>query len=323
MTTSTDPPPHTGITRQDVLSVLGALGAIITLAAAVMYYFGWRRSDAQAREMSIDVSLFGFSSQDYVLRSISSLYLPLLVIVGLGLAGVWFHLQLGRLLRSDRLDDAQTRSRLTSATRIAFLAGVTVAAACVVFSVLAGERWAPWPVRPAARVLTPREWVVPLGLVVSTLIAAYAAWVRGQLTGRRRDRSDAAWLSALPPALVASTVLLSGFWLLEEYAASVGRDYAFDIAAAVVCMPHAVVTSPTPLDIQAPNVNEAVVSAAGDPPRYRTTGLRLLARSGGKILLVHDGWTPETGTVIVLADSEELVWEFFRSAVYERYCTRL
>ena len=67
---------------------LGALGAILTLVTAVMFYFGWRRSDVQAREMSIDVSLFGFSSQDYVLRSISALYLPLLVIFGLGLAWV-------------------------------------------------------------------------------------------------------------------------------------------------------------------------------------------------------------------------------------------
>lgn len=55
-------------------------------------------------------------------------------------------------------------------------------------------------------------------------------------------------------------------------------------------------------------------SGAADSPdvRYRTTGLRLLARSGGNVLLVHDGWTPATGTVIVLPDSEELNWEFSR-----------
>jgi hypothetical protein len=46
--------------------------------------------------------------------------------------------------------------------------------------------------------------------------------------------------------------------------------------------------------------------------RYRTTGLRLLARSGGRMLLVHDGWNPRTGTVIVVPDSNELVWQFSR-----------
>ena len=77
---ASEPPKPSGLTRQDVFSVLGALGGILTLVTAVLFYFGWRRSDVQAVEMGVDVSLFGFSSQDYVLRSISSLYLPLLVL---------------------------------------------------------------------------------------------------------------------------------------------------------------------------------------------------------------------------------------------------
>ena len=46
--------------------------------------------------------------------------------------------------------------------------------------------------------------------------------------------------------------------------------------------------------------------------RYRTAGLRLLARSGGKVRLVHDGWHLRTGAVIALADSDDLAWEFSR-----------
>jgi hypothetical protein len=45
---------------------------------------------------------------------------------------------------------------------------------------------------------------------------------------------------------------------------------------------------------------------------YQPDGLRLLARSGGKVLLVHDGWNPATGTVIVLPESDDLRWEFSR-----------
>jgi hypothetical protein len=75
----------------------------------------------------------------------------------------------------------------------------------------------------------------------------------------------------------------------------------------------AVVVSPTPLGIDAPGVREDRLGAAGSPGvRYRTSGLRLLARSGGKVLLVHDGWSPQTGTVIVLPDSDDLSWEFSR-----------
>ena len=86
------PVPPRGLTRQDFFSALGALGAILTLVTAVLFYFGWRRSEAQSRVMGIDVSLFGFTSQDYVLRSITALYLPLLLLAGLGLALGWLWL---------------------------------------------------------------------------------------------------------------------------------------------------------------------------------------------------------------------------------------
>jgi hypothetical protein len=309
---TTEPEPSNGLTRQDVFSILGALGAIITLGAAVMFYFGWRRSDVQARAMSIDVSLFGFSSQDYVLRSISSLYVPLLTVLGLALLWVWCHLLLTRLLRSDWLDEGSHRATLANAAQVVLAAGAGLAATCVLFSALVGRESAPWPIDPMADVLARREWLVPLVLGVSTLLAAYAGWLRRQLLGRRGRRSTALWINVLPPALIAATAALAGFWLLEEYAASVGRDYAQDVAAGVGRLPHAVVTSTTPLGLRPPGVEEQRVTGADGTERYRTTGLRFLARSGGKVILLHDGWTPATGTVIVLADSDDLAWEFFR-----------
>jgi len=309
--TAESTPPPSGLTRQDVFNVLGALGAIITLVAAVMFYFGWRRSDAQARAMSIDESLFGFSSQDYVLRSISSLYAPLLVIFALGLLWVWGHVLLTRLLESEWLDQGSRRSTMATAVQVVFVTSVGIASACVIFTALVGRELAPWPIDPIARVLAPREWVVPLLLIVSTLLAAYASWLRRQLVGSDR-RASSLWIAVLPAALVVATVTLAGFWLLEEYATSVGKDLAEDMAAGVDRLPRAVVTSATPLGLEAPGVEEVIVSGNGDADRYRTTGMRLLARSGGKVLLVHDGWTPGSGTVIVLADTDDLAWEFSR-----------
>jgi hypothetical protein len=103
------------------------------------------------------------------------------------------------------------------------------------------------------------------------------------------------------------------FWMPEEYASAVGRGYALGLAANVDRLARTAVLSPTPLGINAPGVREQRLGAPGSPEvRYRTTGLRLLARSGGKVLLVHDGWSPRTGTVIVLSDSDELAWEFSR-----------
>lgn len=303
--------PPNRLTRQDIFAVLGALGAIITLVAAVMFYFGWRRSDVQARAMSIDVSLFGFSFQDYVLRSISSLYAPLLLTFGLVLLWVWCHLQVKRLLTSARLNQ-RSRRRLAAVAQVVVVGGAVLAAACVLFSGLAGQGSMPWPIDLLAGMLKDHEWVVPVALVVSTMLSAYAWWLRRQLLGRGGRGSSALWISVLPAALVAATVALGGFWLLGEYAASVGHDYAAELEKGVGALPHAVVTSSTPLGLEAPGVLEQPIKGPAGTQRYRTTGLRLLARSGGKVLLVHDGWTAASGTVVVLADTDDLAWEFFR-----------
>jgi hypothetical protein len=303
-----------GLTRQDVFSALGALGAVLTLVTAVLFYFGWRRSDVQAAEMSIDVSLFGFSSQDYVLRSISSLYLPLLVILCLGLAGLWLHSRMTRLLHANLLaaDHRRTAAAIWTLRGAAVSAGL--AGGCVLFAAAAGVQ-PPLPVvGRLARSLRNDQWVVPLVLILATTTAAYAWWVHRQLRPPDRVREAAPlWQATLIAALTAGTVMLGAFWLLEEYASAVGRGYAHRLAASVDRLPRTVVVSSRPLSVKAPGVHEERLGANGDPEtRYRTTGLRLLARSGGKVLLVHDGWSPTDGTVIVLSDSDDLAWEFSR-----------
>ena len=62
------------------------------------------------------------------------------------------------------------------------------------------------------------------------------------------------------------------------------------MVAGVDRLARTVVLSPRPLGIDAPGVREERLGVADSPDvRYRPTGLRLLARSGGEVLLVHDG----------------------------------
>jgi hypothetical protein len=310
--TAAAPTATRGVTRQDVFAVLGALGAILTLITAVMFYFGWRRSDVQAREMSIDVSLFGFSSQDYVLRSISSLYLPVLVVFGLVLAWLWMHGHAVRLVHSELFANEHSRQRALVATRWVAAVAALVATSSVLFALAAGTRSPPWPVAPVAGALEDRQWVVPCVLVVATLTATYIRWIHRQIAPSGPTGGRPGPQAVLAALLLAGTVALGGFWMLEEYATAVGRGYAQDLAASVDALPRVTVLSPAPLSIEAEGVAEERVDVPGGSVRYRTNGLRLLARSGGKVLLLHDRWTPATGTVIVLADSDELVWQFSR-----------
>ena len=65
--TAPPPPDAADSPMRAAVSVLTTLGPPLTIATALMFYFGWARSDVQARYMGLDVSLFGFSTQDYVL----------------------------------------------------------------------------------------------------------------------------------------------------------------------------------------------------------------------------------------------------------------
>ena len=293
--------------------MLGALGALLTLATGVMYYFGWRRSDVQASEMRVDVSLFGFSSQDYVLRSVSSLYLPMLLLLVGTLAWVWLHRRLVRALRTHVQPDVRKRFVAARAASAVAGASAALAAAAVVFAVVAGSVSPPRVVAVLTGAVQEREWVVPVVLVAGTVVATYAWWVREQVTPARQSDVTPAWQAVLTATVVTGLVVLGGFWILEEYASAVGRGYARQLVAGVDRLARAAVISPVPLGIDAPGVREQRIGAADNPDvRYRTTGLRLLARSGGKVLLVHEGWTPQTGSVIVLPDSDELGWQFSR-----------
>jgi hypothetical protein len=302
-----------GLTRQDIWSALGALGGILTLVTAVMFYFGWRRAYVQADAMSIDVSLFGFSTQDYVLRSISSLYLPLLGVFALVLAWLWLHSFVVRMLPTDLRISAKRRNVVTAWSVSITAAGVAVAMWCLLFTAATALP----PPRPAivnwlAYSLRDRQWVVPLVLITAILGAAYAWWIYRRVQPRRIVDSPL-WQTLLPAVLVVGIVVLSASWLLEEYATIMGHRHALQISSAVNELARAVVISPTPLGLDAAGVEEhRIVGPEGSDVRYRITGLRLLARSGGKVLLVHDGWAPGNGTVIVLPDSDQLSWQFSR-----------
>jgi hypothetical protein len=314
-------PSTSGLTRQDVFSVLGALGAILTLVTAVMFYFGWRRSEEQARAMSIDVSLFGFSTQDYVLRSIGSLYLPLLGLLGLGVAGLWLHrrtealLDSGTALGDSRRDTAAVWSRRVAAGAVV-LAVLSVVAALLGAT---GSRAAAVLLRP----LTEQQWVVPLVFVVAVGVSVWAGWLHRRLRPPPEGSHPPLWQTSSAVLLVGGMLCLGLFWLMEEYAQVVGARNALALADGVDRLPATTVLSPTPLGIDAPGVQDELVDPeTGADGGYRTTGLRLLGRSGGKVLLVHDGWDPRTGTVVVLADSDAYGWQFSRCGADGGECSR-
>jgi hypothetical protein len=158
---------------------------------------------------------------------------------------------------------------------------------------------------------------IPLVLAYGAATAAYGGWLASAASDRRAQRADfPPWQRALRVLLVAGVITLALFWELSNYASVVGRGYALELARSVPRLPRATAFSANPLGIQALGVREERLVegplATKETWRYRTTGLRFLVRSGGRMFLLHDGWTPQGGTVIVLPDNDEVRWQFSR-----------
>jgi hypothetical protein len=221
--------------------VLTTLGPPLTIATALMFYFGW----------------------------------------------LALHQRVDRALAQPA-----ARPGLRRAGRVALGARLVAAAGAVLVAVLDRARW---------------PLVVPLVLAAGTAVAAYGGWLAGAAADPRPGPVGPPWQRALRALLVGTVITLALFWEMSVYAGMVGRGYALELARTLPSRPRATAFSPTPLGIEAPGVHEerlAVGSAGGkDEVRYRTTGLRFLVRSGGRLFLVHDGWTPRRGTVIVLPDT--------------------
>ena len=270
--------------------VISAVGPPLTVATALLFYFGWARADAQAAYMGLNVSLFGYSVQDYLLISINALFVPLVSI--LVLAVVWLALDrwLRRCIAEDRGRSVIVRTAGIAALLSGLLVGISLLLAIVE--------------RARAALYTP--YLMALGVLVATwcvhLRRLGRDGTRPALTTEQR---------AVETTLVLSIVTLLLFWGTADFAQALGRRLAVDYEQGVQFMPRAEVYSPTPLGIGSAAVTEVNVGTT-DAALYRYDGLRLLVLSGGRFFFLHDGWTPQNGTVIVLPDDNSVRIEFRR-----------
>lgn len=286
-----DTPPAGGVGL--ALRAIGTVAAPATVVTGLLYYFGWVRTDAQARFFGIDPSVLEFSTQDYLLRSISPTFWPLafiLVAVLLGacahaLACSWF----------------QTRARHGRLRRAAFVLGA-VGVALIAFGLLATN----WRAAVGHRLL-----VTPVAFALGVPLTGYALYVLARLRrdGDRRPRSSWPYLPAVAVTIATSLFVLSLFWAMGDYAHLKGRELARNLSNNLTRLANVVVYSERDLAIDAPGVTRSDLGGAEGAYRYRYSGLRLLIRSQDKYFLVPEKYD---GTAIVLPESEAVRFEFVR-----------
>jgi len=286
---------------------LGAVVAPTSAVTGLLYYFGWTRTMAQANRMGLDESLLGYSTQDYLLRSMSSMYTPLLTGLMASLLAIALHAivvgwarRLG--LRADTgVVDAhglRPMRRLVAAVAVLGLGSLVVG--------YAGSR-----VREPVRALYAGG---PVAVTVGILLLVYAAALaRRFLTGRGPEGipGTLAGLDGIVVGTLVMLVMVSLFWDVGRYAVVKGNQLADTVEATVSRRPGVILYSGKRLYLQAP-----VVETKLDPEdaayKYAYTGLKLLFRSDGKYFL-RPSDTGASSVNIVIPDGLDIRLELFHA----------
>jgi hypothetical protein len=276
--------------RGDLLrSIAVALGNV-TVLSALLVYFGWKRSEEQAKGLGIDESLLGMSTQEYILRSVGSVLVLLIVMALFGL--LWVLLDRWLSLRLHRRGPADPVYRW--AARL-----LPAAIVLLPLSAWLGRGW--WPEGAYIG--------FPLLCAAGLLVLLYALSLRAALPGAVPLSAGTESILRLSTGVLVAVAL---FTAATNYATVEAIQLARVFERNVPNLPGVVVHSVEPLDIQAPGVGTSrLPNETGY--RFRYTGLRLLERVGGQYFLISDEWTRRSGVVVVLKDDEPGVrYDFVR-----------
>lgn len=287
-----------GVRLRALLDVARQVVAPSTLLAGLMFYFGWVYTNARALYFGIDPSTLGFSNQDYILRSIDVLLIPLSTLLLLALLLAWGHVSLCRWIESGR--HPRTVSTARPVLIILGLASLGVWVSGVVDRPLFGTQF----------------MVTPLSLGTGVALIAYTSGLVDRLPGRERRvvgaGAEPAWFRPVVGAVVFLLLSVSLFGGFGHLAGAIGRDRAQRLAAALPFRPGAVVFSKQALHIGGPGVRWSTIDDEESSYRFRYRGLKLLIRSADKYFLLPNGWSPgkDGSAVIVLPDNGDVRFEF-------------
>ena len=266
----------------DLMTVLTSIGSPLALATALLFYFGWVRSEEQASAFGADASVFAMSTQDYVLRSVNILFFPVVLLLLVSLLA----LRLDRRLRTGGAPPRWVLP-LSMALRYSWALFLPLGFLLVGVAGRAGDV------------------MLPLWVTLAVLGPVYGTVLRRAAAGDPRRFSFRA------TALLIALVTVCLFWQTERLASLGGEFLAKDLKENLADRLHPVVLfSAKDLSITGPGVTATAVGGADAAYRYRYSGLYLLQHSGGKYFLLTDGWDQDQGRLVVLPDDPDNRLEF-------------
>jgi hypothetical protein len=267
------------------LSQFASVAAPTSVAAALLFYFGYVATYARYLYFGVDLTALDLSTTDVVLHGAEALYAPIAGLVVLTLA---VHLTVRGLRR------ALTQGAWSRTLRVAAVALVPLGV--IMFG--RGVVGVLWPEVSH----TEFPGVTPIALGFGLPLAAIGVWlwraVRGRESGGRRPGGK---MVIVCLTLIA---LLGVFWATNSFAAAYGRGIADTVGARIAeDRPAVVLDTEEPLQLNLPGMQERLLPGTeGHKFRYRYRGLHVLTEAGGKLLLVTAERNGRSGTIVVPYD---------------------
>ncbi|MEU9923946.1 hypothetical protein AB0H51_22095 [Streptomyces griseoluteus] len=261
---------------------------------ALLYYFGYTYRSAYYAHFGLGVGDLGFTPQDYLLGSPAAVFLPLWMLLVLGIIGVLAFRALERWLSHP--DGAERRGPV-----IRVLGALGVSLLLLSFPVFLEPTWwrtMMWFLLPVGwlRVLLPAVLVAVGGLLV--LCAMY-------LTRDPQRRGGRFW--GITEGLLVSATTLIVFFALARYAHGAGTSAAREEAENNFRdTTQVLIHSRQPIVPTAPNVQCTDQGAAHLPYRYQCTGFRVLAKSSTRYYLVPSVHQAGWDLILVLNDDNSI-----------------
>lgn len=272
-------------TARTFMELVGQVVAPTAVLVALLFYFGWVRTNAIFGHFGVDQRLLAYSREDYLLRSAGVAFRPTVLLL-LSVAAAF----LGYLALRTLLQHLTTRRR-----RVALIA--VACAGCLALLVAVSQVLGVGLPSPSPAV---GAFLLGAGAAALEGAASLADWQEWRLLRR---------------LVLGGVVLVSLFWSFAVAAQTSGDRLARFWAANPTSRPAITVVSREDLGLEGPGVTVermTMEAAPADPgprrvPAYRYTGLRLLIYSNDRWFLLPEDWGQGGDRVVfVLGDSPSL-----------------
>lgn len=285
--------------RPSAFTIIGTITSQTAVIGAVLFYFGWVRTHALFAYFGVDPTLISYGATDYILRSVNVAFPPLIgaACVALVLFGVHCVVVLPTL---ERANDGWAWHALQWVVLGAQALAIGLITVGIIGVLIPG------------RVGVPLGIALPLLLVFATITLGYTAHLQSRypgLLGRMRVSSRTV-SSQLQRTVLLTLGLLASLWAVTFYANNLGTQIAAAWAAHLPAEPTTVIYSTNRIAVFGPGVQVTEFNQPGTKYHYQYSGIRLLARSNDKFLLLPVGWQRGRDSIFAIRDDDSIRVDF-------------